>query len=233
MLKDRTHFPPGGFKFHEARTGWSSTDHIGFSDTVLEIIRHREANKGRFDWATDYEAVSTELDAYVEANLRSLYGKGADPYLLGGVASAGPPLNPLWRSLRARAGGASAAVGATSTTKKVQLGVGLLMDFLGPSLKAVPHALAEKRASICVACPKNQKGGLVAHLGGEGLKLMLQARSDLKLETSHDAKLFDCAVCDCNLHIKTHVDLAFILERTTPEQMAAFPDFCWIKNHDK
>lgn len=224
---------PGGFVFYEARTGWTSPEHIGFDPTVDAIIAHREANKGRFEWPTDRATVSAELDAYTEARLRSTYGKGAEQWLIGGTATASPPGHPLWRPLRARAGGANAAVGATSTTKKVQLGVGLLMDFLGPSLKAVPHALAEKRASICVTCPKNQKGGLVAHLGGEGLKLMLQARSDLKLETSHDAKLFDCTVCDCNLHIKTHVDLAFILERTTPEQMAAFPDFCWIKNHDK
>lgn len=229
MLKDRVNFVPGGFQVYIAETNFTSTPHIGFDATVEQVRQHRLANP-RFGWATDTESIATWVDQFTEARLRSTYGNGANSYLIG--ASAGPPANPLWRPLRARAVDASAAVGAEQPSK-VKVGVGLLMDFLGPSMKAVPASLSEKRASICVVCPANQKGDLVTHLGGLALKLMLQMRSDLKLATSHDAKLHDCAVCECNLHLKPHVALDFILERTTPEQMEKFPEACWIKRKDK
>lgn len=207
-----------------AETGYTTPPHIGFEATVLDLQKHRLANP-RFEWATDIASLEHFVDSFTESRLRQTYGSKADSYLIGAPATA---QSFPWPPLRSRAPGA-AAVGAA----KVKAGVGLVRDFLGPTLKAVPHALAEKRASVCVTCPQNQKGGLVAHLGGEGLKLMLQARTDLKLETSFDANLYDCVACDCNLHLKPHVELAFILERTTPEVMAKLDARCWILKRDQ
>lgn len=238
MLKDRTHFPPGGFKFHEARTGWSSTDHIGFSDTVLEIIRHREANKGRFDWATDYEAVATELDAYVEANLRSLYGKGADPYLLGGIASAGPPSNPLWKPLRQRAGlpKDGAAVGVINPVKKIVSGVGTLIEWLGGGLRPVNQELANTRAKTCAVCPLNQPTeGIKKAIEtvGDVLHAMMSAKHDLKLTTPFDDTLESCTACLCSNKLKIWTPIEHVKSGTAKVVFEQFHPNCWVRKELK
>lgn len=214
-LKSRDHFPPGGFVFYEARTGWTSSNGIGFYATVQEIITHRKANPGRFEWATEPEAVAQELEAHVEARLRSTYGQRADSYLIG--ASSAPP-NPLWAPRRPQPVVPGNAAGVSSTTRKVVSGVGTLIEWLGSGLKAVDQNTANARALICSTCPKNvEMEGLKKAVGtvGEFLHSVMSAKADLKLTTTHDDKLKQCSACLCHLaakvwvpdeHIRTNAD---------------------------
>lgn len=225
VLRSLNHFPPEGFLYHVAQTGWNAPRHLSFNDTVNAISEHHKANP-RFNLPTDREAVAALLAAQTEARLISTYGAAADQWIIQG--SEGSPAPPFTVARRRAVAGPAAVV----EPKRVSMAIGLLLDFLGPSLRPVSHELAEKRAAVCVTCPNNQPGGMLDHVAGEALKKLLEYKAEEKLFTSHDDQLRECLGCRCNLRLKPHVELAYILEKTSPEVMEKLTTFCWIKTHD-
>jgi hypothetical protein len=82
---------------------------------------------------------------------------------------------------------------------------------------------AERRASICVSCPKNVplKGicGVCAGLMTWSVKLAGG------LKTSHDENLFACGVCGCSNRLSVFAPIEILKDdRFVPE---AFPLRCW------
>jgi hypothetical protein len=223
-LKSRNDFPPNGFTFYQAETGWTSPPYIGFSPTVDEIIKHRQSNP-RFKLSTNRGEVEVELENYTIARLKSQYGDKADQWITGNAPPTvfTPPLP------RRRVVG---AVGAVAIVHKAVAGVGLVLDFLGPKLKPVDRPLAEKRGSICAVCPLNQPGTALEQAGGKALHLLLEYKADQKMETIWDDRLLWCHACGCSLKLKVHVGLDYILSRLKPEEAAALDPKCWIRNHD-
>ncbi len=224
-LKTRRTFPPGGYLFFEARTGWNAPGGSDFDGVVAAIIAHRKANP-RFEkeWATDQIDVENELDQYTCARLNNNehYCDGGPP------ASFLKGLLPRRQSISQRFARAHVAGGV----EKIAGGTGLLLDWLGSGGKPVAKELAEARASVCVTCPKNQEGGLSRFFtvpASEMIRKQLAIKNDMKLETSHDAKLGVCGVCYCPLKLKVHTPIEYIKAHSKPEWVAEFPDFCWIK----
>ncbi len=222
-LRNVHDLPPHGFFIYCPETEWTSTKHVGLDAAARELQRHRASNP-RFGWKTDLPSCEQDILIYTEARLRSM--RGGERWLTD-APSSDPPSFYSQRP-RVRVGAAT----GNSTVRKAVAGVGIMLDILGPTLKAVPQDLAEKRATVCVSCPKNKPSGIMAEVVGEGLRLLMESRADHKLVTSQDSKLERCEVCDCRLVFKTHVQMDYILSKTTPEQMASFPDFCWIKRRD-
>lgn len=214
---------PNGYPFYQPEMNWNAPPYLGFDQVVDQLITVRAANP-RFKLPTDRASVERDVEQYAEQHLRSTYGEKAKQWLVG---EPGPYANPMYQPPRERAGE------AVARSAKAKVGIRLVMDFLGPSLKPVPHELAEQRASVCVTCPQNKPGSLISHTGGLVLKMLLQARSDLKLETSHDANLHDCHACDCNLHLKPHVSIDYILSKTPPDVMAKLDPKCWILSESR
>lgn len=225
MLKNKNNFVPIRSLFYQAELSWHAPSDVGFDATVDAIIAVRKANP-RFNLATDRETVEIELENSMTAQLQGI--PGGDAYLINN-APIPPPGSFLPAPRRARSLGAV----VVGSAHKVKAGVGLLMDFLGPSLKAVPHELAEKRAGVCVACPNNKAGRVLTDAFGEGLRLLLEARSDMQLSTSFDPHLKTCSACECKLHLKPHVELKYILEKLTPEQREKLWGECWIAKEEK
>lgn len=221
-LKSRTSFPPGAFIFYQPETGWTSPPHIGFSPTVDAIIAHRKANP-RFKLSLDRATVESELDGYTSARLQSTYGDAANEWISGAAA---PPVftrpRPSPRVER----------GAVAVVNKAVAGIGLLIDFLGPKLTPVNNALASRRGEICAGCKLNQPGTALEEAGGKALHLLLEYKADKRLNTIWDDRLLYCSVCSCNLKLKVHVPLDYVISKTTPEQMEKLDPRCWIKLHD-
>jgi len=66
-LRDRTRYPPGGYRFRQSETNWTPTTWISFDATVAEIIKHRLGNSWlieRNGWSVDPAQVAAELDAF-------------------------------------------------------------------------------------------------------------------------------------------------------------------------
>lgn len=221
-LKDRNRFPPGSFIFYEAKTNWTSPAHIGFNDTVEAIRQHRLANPGRFDWATDSDSIAAELDSFTESRLRQTYGSKADSYLMGAPATA---QSFPWPILRQRKG-----VGENAAGAKTKSGVGTILSWLGDGLRPTDQATTTKRAETCSVCPLNvHLEGLAKAVGtvGEFLHMVMSAKSDLKLSTPFDDKLFQCSACLCHIPVKIWVPAEHIRKGMTPEVKAALDPRCW------
>lgn len=218
-LKNRQQSIPGGFDWNQPETGFTFRSDV-FVTTRNAIIDDRNRNP-RHKLRTDPEYVEFEMEQRYVAKLKAM--PGGDQWLVPEGVEASPP---VFQRPRSRA---HAAVGEIGSAKA---GIGMLVYLFGPALKAVAPELSERRAGICVTCPQNQEGGLLAHVGGEALKSLLQAKSDMKLSTTHDEQLKECTGCNCNLRLKVHVRLDYILERTSPEVMARLDKRCWIPNRD-
>lgn len=224
-LKSRTSFPPNGFTFYQAETGWTSPPHIGFGPTVDAIIEHRKSNP-RFNLPTDRATVEMELDGYTEQRLRATYGEAANEWVVGGP----PPTvftRPLPPSLRAEGQRVAAGV-----VHKAVAGVGLLVSWLGDGLKPVEQGVANARAETCVKCPLNQKPTTLQTAYGtvaNGLHLLMEAKADMKLSTPFDDRLETCAACDCRNALKIWTPIRHEKKYTTPAIMAALDPNCWVK----
>lgn len=217
-LKSRHSFPPNGWQFYQAETGWSPTPYMGFSETALEIQKHRQANP-RFNLATEIPAIENELETYTVSRLMSM--AGGREYLLddGGAA---PPVFPNRRPLRER------VADAAGSARRIVIGIQTMKDWLGDGLVPVEHAEADRRASICTRCPQNQPGSPLVDAAAETFRRLVAAKNDMKLVTSHDEKLETCAACSCALSLKVWAPLPHILKHTDDEVRAKLWSECWI-----
>lgn len=237
MLKNREHpFPPQGFIFYQPQTAWWSSPGFTFWQTVDEIIAMRKKNP-RFasQWSLDRNDVANELDAFtcLRINQDPNYCEGATEAQkktsFGGVESQRHSLS-LLQALR------ESAAAAGDRVENAGAGIGLVIEWLGHGLNPVAQGLADRRASICAACPENGRPDFLQRLEGwigSGVKDLLTLKNDLALQTPLDAALHHCQVCDCALKLKVWTPLEEVLAHTRAELMPRFPELCWIKRQDK
>lgn len=210
---------------------------VGYDASVEAIIKHRKANpeiSARYNLSTDYNTVSEELWQYTKTRL----GITADP---PGGAALPKPLPPRQaRHVAGAVAGGGANRGfvqriqtAGSNLKRAAQGTAVVVDWLMSGGNAVAPELAERRAGICVACPKNVPGSWYTVAPAQLIKETLEARKDLTLATSHDAELKSCDVCRCLMRLKVWVPLEPILKNTSPAILAEFPPNCWIAKRDQ
>jgi hypothetical protein len=189
---------------------------VGFDASVKAIVAHRKANKAitaKHSLSTNPGVVADELEKYTRLRL----GIPMDPPSFFHPSSSRLP---------------SRVVAAAADIKRAAQGTAVVLDWLTSGGAPVTQELATKRASICIQCPKNVPGSWYTVAPAELIRETLSARSDLKLETPHDAQLQSCDVCKCLMRLKCWTPLEFILSKTKPEIMAEFPQHCWIAKRD-
>ena len=165
---------------------------------------------------TDPTTVAEELDFY---NAMICAEMNWDQYIYeGGAADEPPPKSSLLSQLLQSGGRVAAGV---NTIKEWEIAGGNL----------VPQELAEKRAKVCVACPKNESGDLTswftlpaAHL----ILAQLESRNRMKIWTSSDPLLGVCTACACPLKLKVHCPIDIINDKMRPEDRAQLHPDCWI-----
>lgn len=105
-----------------------------------------------------------------------------------------------------------------------------MLSWLGDGLRPVDAALAEKRAGICSTCPLNKPSSMfsLSPAIGDAVKLMMQAKAELKLSTTHDDKLETCEACLCRTATKIWVPIDTIWQHMKPEVEKDLDNGCWI-----
>jgi hypothetical protein len=213
-MSDTTFPNNGGWKFRQAQTNWTNPmAMVGLKASVDAIRKHRQANPAitaKFKLSTDPAAIEQELIAYQQA-------RGALPQTAPTFFAQSSSRLP------------QRVVAAAVHIRRAAQGTAVVLDWLTSGGKPVAQELAEARAKICVACPKNVPGEWYTTAPAELIRATLSARSDLKLETPYDDKLQSCDVCRCLLRLKAFCPLDHILKGTKSEIMAEFPETCWIK----
>lgn len=211
----------GGWQFRQPQTGWvNPAAMIGENASIDAIRKHRMANPAitaKHKLSTDPAAIGRELIAFQQA-------RGAlPPDQVPGPSFFQPARSTLPDRVVAAAGG----------IKRAAQGTAVVLDWLTSGGAPVAQELANKRAAICVACPKNVDGSWFTTAPAELIKSTLEARKDLKLETPSDAALKSCDVCKCLNRLKVWCPLSHIVAKTRPEIMAEFPSNCWIARRDQ
>ena len=203
--------------FRQPQTAWENPMRlVGFTASRDAIIKHRLANPAitaKHQLATDPIAVEDELENYTRVRL--------------GIPKIQPASFRHSSSLPERVGAAAVNI------RRAAQGTAVVLDWLTSGGAPVAQELANKRAAICVACPRNVEGAWYTTAPAEVIKATLEARKDLKLETPSDAALKSCDVCKCLMRLKVWCPLTHILSKTKPEVMDEFPSHCWIAKRDQ
>lgn len=214
---NRHEFPNGGWSFRQPQTNWTNPmGMVGFDASVKAIIQHRKSNKAitiKHQLSTDYNTVADELEKYTRLRL--------------GIPLPQPSFfQPSSSRLPSR------VIAAAADIKRAAQGTSVVLDWLTSGGPPVEQSLADKRAAICVECPRNVKGAWYTVAPAELIKSTLESRKDLKLITPNDAALKSCDVCKCLMRLKVWVPLDYIVRNTKPEIMGEFPPNCWIARRD-
>lgn len=223
--------PPGGWRFYQPETKWRAPTPIAstLNQTAMLVIAMRKKNPAitaKFKLATNLEAVKSEV---VRFNRK-----------LNGLPEEATPL-PFLAPHRYQSGSSAGAVGdkgGIANLKRAAQGAAVVLDWLGSGAQPVDQALAEKRAAICVACPKNVPGAWYTEGPAKLIKEAVESwkkvtgKTDFEFKTDQGDKLKSCSACKCLLPLKVHVGLNHILVKTKPEVMEELDAKCWIKNMD-
>lgn len=119
-----------------------------------------------------------------------------------------------------------------NVAEKVKTAAAIYLDLFGPDGKIVAKEEAERRAAVCVVCPKNDvTGGLTKYFLKESAsEIMLVAGmlKDRDATTSLDDKLGVCQACECPMRAKVHVEAHVLKKHLKPDQIAKLDPNCWI-----
>lgn len=217
-LKSRTQSPVNGFQFIDPAIAADAMQTWDFESLVAQVQARRAANP-RFGLTTDANSIRQEVDA--QNALRMLSIRNAESYVTvegGPSPNRGASRSPSW-------------AGAVGGVRKLAAGMGTLKDWLGSGGVAVPPPKSEGRAAVCVVCPQNQPGDILAMFTqpvAERIKAQLAIKNDLNLTTTYDDKLEVCQACACPLKLKVHTPLEHIAAHLPEAVKAQLDARCWI-----
>jgi hypothetical protein len=222
MLKSRTKWPPGGWRFIQKETGWQLPEGLDWHHSVLAIIAHRQANT-RFNLSTDYATVADELDRYQCARLANDPNWCVSPDIVN--FSERPPLPR-------QSGDGKNAAGAAKFLKNTRAGIKLWLEWFGKG-NPVLASEAEERASICLKCPRHVRGNMVQRFSKAAVDEIIgvfEIMKDLNLKTPFDDQLNVCDACDCPMRAKVWCPADLIKSHLRPEAELLLWEKCWLKS---
>ncbi len=225
-LKDRNRGVPGSFQLLLPEIAMSKPLKGTFSSIVesfSKIVAKNPALAAKQGWPTNREDQENWID---QRECQRLVAGGYFKFVEM-ESSLPPPAVGGW-SRSPSVGGAVAEASKTLT------GIAIWNDmFHGAEPVAIEEA--DRRATICETCPKNQRGGFkeffVAAFA-RGLTELVGLLNDRKLTTSKDKELGTCAACLCPLQPKCFVPLEIIKRHMPASDVAKLDVNCWI-THDK
>lgn len=207
---------PNGAFYYEPATKWKSSP--GSLDSITnQLIAHRKGNPAlaqKFGWSTDYQTVWNEVEQFQVLICQQM---GWTRYITEGGGGSPLPF-PVASKGPSRLG---AVVGGGET----------IVEWIKDGAEAVPAPLAEKRAEVCVKCPKNKSGNLLdffTETVSGAIRRALEDRERMNLSTIYDKDLHVCQACLCPLRLKVHLGLDRILKRLPQESKQALDPQCWI-----
>lgn len=229
-LKTRHRPLPGGIGYSDPRTRYQAAPFTSFDQTCQEVLASRIGNPAftkRYSLSTDINVIQEEVETYLAKVAHD--HRWADFYITADANMAPPiPADP--------------AIKKNITAPAVLVAAKTILDMMGAE-GPVDQELAEKRAAVCVECPKHEKGtweSLFTIPVARVVRGMIGTIHGAKLRTTQDDNLRTCGVCKCpNLtkiwarldHIKAHIP-SEDFEQLPPS--VEHPDFkCWIKSESE
>lgn len=228
-LKSRQGQIPNGLKFLQPQTNWRPRTFDSFDSIVRQVIRNRQGRPdliAKHGWATDYDAVANEVEQF---NVNLCLKHGWMNYLEGmEVGSVAPPKSRPPSPANVE----NVAVAAGASTK-IWSGIKTLNEWIHAGGQPVDASISERRAAVCVACPKNTAGDFTSWFtrpAAGAIKKQIEQLAERKLSTPHDAKLNVCDICLCPMKLKVHAPVEFIKAHMIDSVLADLQQVpgCWI-----
>lgn len=201
--------------------------HGSFREMVLAfmaVVKRNPALAQQLGWPTTQAGAEAFVD---ERECRRLLASG-----YGSFVDLEVPATPTrWNPSEVKKNWRGAAAAVINGGKAAFAAYSSMFGQLGP----VDRTLAEARAAVCLACPKNDvAGGLPAYFlesTANGILSLLGALRDLDVSTSVDDRLGVCKACTCPTRAKVWVQLE-VIKKDMPA--AIWPELqkegtpCWI-----
>lgn len=212
-------------KFYDPILKWQSPPWASFQVICDGLRTARMANPGLSaskGLSTDPNVIAEEVDSHIAATLEAL---GQTDFITGSAGGAAqvpfpqPQHRPAFNVLKSAAGAS-----------------GIIVEWISSGAEAVPQDQAEYRASVCAACPLNEKGDWTSFFTvpvSAAIRAALNKRSEMKLSTSFDEKLNVCSACLCPMKLKVHVPLEKFISKMSQESKNSLHELCWIKKEEQ
>lgn len=223
-MKSLMAHPPHSWQFLQPETGQAAPFVGSFHYVCDQVLKLRNANPflaERHGWRLDQAGIEHDVEQF---NVARMIAGGWTDFIIQDDGPASASYNPP--PVQKKTGAA-----VLGSINRVAAGVAVLLDWLGSSAKPVDHVLADKRASVCATCPKNDGGDFTKFFTqpiADKIRTQMEIRGDLQLRTPHDEKLTICSACDCPLKLKVWVPLDHILAHTSEETKTRLDPRCWI-----
>ena len=106
-------------------------------------------------------------------------------------------------------------------------GVETIREWLGEGGIPVDPATAQRRANICLECPKNVPPNIVTQSVALAIRRHLEVKNKLGMRVDGEKRLGKCDVCQCMLRLKIHVPIGIVRRQMPPGEFDAYPAPCW------
>jgi hypothetical protein len=113
--------------------------------------------------------------------------------------------------------------------KQIANGVSILTNWLGDGGVPCDRAVAQKRAAICIACPKNGSGLALTESIANAIKANLELKSKLGLRVEGEKKLLSCGVCGCSNRLQVWCPDSYLRQTLYENEQSEYPEPCWKK----
>lgn len=108
-------------------------------------------------------------------------------------------------------------------------GTRTLANWFMAGMKRVDEAEVTRRTAICTICAFNRQPEGCTSCNMPALMDLVNTVVGGK-DLSGDSNLRGCQICSCSLRAKTRIPLEVLRRHTGAEQLARFPNHCWMKD---
>lgn len=105
-------------------------------------------------------------------------------------------------------------------------GMEVIRDWLGEGGITVSQVMAQKRANICIACPKNVGGWMFVDAVAAAIRRQTEIKNKLQLRVEGEKQIKTCAACGCASKLKIWIPLRNILP--DEDERVNFDPKCWL-----
>jgi NAD-dependent dihydropyrimidine dehydrogenase PreA subunit len=107
-----------------------------------------------------------------------------------------------------------------------------LSRWLGGPGQPVDQATADRRAAICLNCPKHEVVAIemATKPAATLLRRVMEVKGEMKLKVAREDELHTCGICLCWLPTKVWCGLDFA--RAVTPDWQKFPEHCWLRTED-
>lgn len=111
--------------------------------------------------------------------------------------------------------------------KAIPHGIRVISEWLGSGAQICDSAEAQRRADVCLKCPKNVAGLEITKAVALAIKEHLGVKNKLNLRVNGEKSLHTCDVCLCVLRLQIWHPIDKVRSELDEAELRKLPAHCW------